>query len=96
VEEGDQREGVVAEVAPIIRVDRTCSFAVPEAMEKTLSVGQRVMVPLGRRGRLVVGFVVSLDRKAWDSTLRPVDSVVDSASFLPPDLVRLGREISEH
>lgn len=96
MEEGDQREGVVAEVAPTIRVDRTYSFAVPEAMEKMLSVGQRVMVPLGRRGRLVVGFVVSLDRKAWDSTLRPVDSVVDSASFLPPDLVRLGREIAEH
>jgi primosomal protein N' (replication factor Y) len=96
IEEGDRHEGVVAEVAPIPRVERTYSFAVPDAMEENLSIGQRVMVPLGRRGRLVQGFVVSLDRRVWDSSLRPVDSVVDSASFLTPDLVELGREMAEH
>ncbi|MGB2984312.1 MAG: primosomal protein N' [Phycisphaerae bacterium] len=96
VEEGDRREGVVAEVAPLIHSRRTYSFAVSEAMEGSLAVGQRVLVPLGRGGRLVQGFVVGLDRKPWDSTLRLIDSVVDDASFLTPDLLEVGREIALH
>ncbi len=95
-EEGEAREGAVAEVAPILRVDRTYTFAVPEELAADLTPGRRVMVPLGRKGRLVEGFVVSLDRKPWDSTLRPIHSLIDADSFLSPDLVELGRQISEH
>ncbi|UCC31595.1 MAG: DEAD/DEAH box helicase family protein, partial [Phycisphaerales bacterium] len=96
VEEGDQQERMIAEIAPVVPMGRTYSFTVPEPLEASLAVGQRVMVPLGRRGRLVEGFVVGLDRRVWDSTLRPVDSVVDPVSFLTPDLVELGREIARH
>ncbi len=96
VEEGEQREGLIAEVAPIIPTTRTYSFTVPPSMEGSLALGQRVMVPLGRRGRAVAGFVVGLDRRTWDSTLRPIDTVVDDASYLTPDLIELGREIAKH
>lgn len=95
-EEGEERECAVAEVAPVIRLERTYTFTVPDGLAGTLAVGQRVVVPLGRKGRLVTGFVVALDRKPWDSTLRPIHSLVDSASFLTPELVELGRQISEH
>ena len=96
VEEGDQQERMIAEVAPVVPGGRTYSFTVPEALEGSLTVGQRVMVPLGRRGRLVEGFVVGLDRRVWDSTLRPIDSVADPVSLLTPDLIELGREIARH
>ena len=96
VEEGERREGVVADVAPILPTSRTYSFAVPHTIEGSLALGQRVTVSLGRRGRLVQGFVVGLDRRTWDSTLRPIDSVVDEVSFLSPELIELGREISLH
>ncbi len=96
MEEGERREGVIAEVAPLIPTSRTYTFTVPEGIEQSLTVGQRVRVPLGRRGRLVEGFVVCLDRKVWDSTLRPIDSVIDAASFLTLDLLELGREIAVH
>jgi primosomal protein N' (replication factor Y) len=96
VEEGEPKEGMVAEVAPILPVAHTYSFTVPPSMEHALSLGQRVMVPLGRRGRPTVGFVVGLDRRAWDNTLRPVGSLVDAGSFLTADLIELGREISAH
>ncbi|MCH7808556.1 MAG: primosomal protein N', partial [Planctomycetes bacterium] len=95
-EEGERREATLAEVAPVLPVSRTYTFAVPTDMEESLGVGRRVMVPIGRKGRLVHGFVVGLDRGVWDSTLRCVDSMLDSASFLTPDLVRLGREIAVH
>jgi primosomal protein N' (replication factor Y) len=96
VEKGEPKEGVVAEVAPILPVAHTYSFSVPTAMEETLALGQRVLVPLRRKGRMTPGFVVGLDRRTWDSTLRPVGSLVDSASFLTPDLIELGREIAAH
>ena len=96
LEQGDQREGLIAEVAPHIRSFRTYSFSVPDSLADSLQVGQRVNVPLGRRGRLVQGHVMGLDRRVWDSTLRPIDSVVDPRAFLTPELVELGREIALH
>ena len=96
VEKGEPRDGVVAEVAPILPVAHTYSFFVPTAMEDALTLGQRVLVPLGRKGRMARAFVVGLDRRAWDSTLRPIGSLVDSASFLTPELIELGREIASH
>lgn len=96
VEEGEQRVGLIAEVAPLVRTDRTYSYAVPDELVETLQLGQRVEVPLGRAGRSVVGFVVGIDEHPWDSTLRPITRVVDDKSFLPADLIALGREIAEH
>ena len=98
IEEGQRVEGVVADVAPVLYGgrDRTYSYSVPAMLESAVSVGQRVRVPIGRRGRCVTGFVVSLDRRVWDSTLRPLDSTIDPHSFLTPELVALGREIARH
>jgi primosomal protein N' (replication factor Y) len=87
---------MVAEIAPAIPSSRIYSFAVPESMEDSLVMGLRVLVPMGRRGRLVQGFVVGLDRRIWDDTLRPIDSLVDDVSYLTPDLIELGREIARH
>ncbi len=96
VEQGEQREGPVAEVAPIIPVWKTYVYPVPPELSGKLAVGQRVMVPVGRSARLVKGFVLRLGTQVWDSTLRPIDSVLESDSFLTPELVALGRQISEH
>lgn len=95
-EEGEAREGVVADVAVVLPVHHGYTFAVPPEMEDRLQLGQRVMVPLGRKARMTMGFVVGLDRRPWDSTLRPVGSLVDEKSFLSQELIDLGREIAEH
>jgi len=95
-DEGVPREGLVAEVAPLIPTFKTYSFAVEPFMEESLAIGHRVMVPLGRRGTLIKGFVVSLMRRRWDSTLRPIKSLADDTSFLSPHLVELGREVALH
>jgi len=95
-EEGEPLQGVVAEVAPILPVNHTYSFAVPASFEGRVAVGQRVRVPMGRGGRLVPAFVLALDRRTWDSTLRPIHSPIDPASFLTPDLIEVGRQIAAH
>lgn len=95
-EEGETTVGLVATVAPLLRYSKTYSFAVPDALVDEVILGRRVVVPIGRKGRLVKGFVVALDRRTWDSTLRPIHETVDSQSFLSNDLIDLGREISEH
>ena len=38
-EEGDQRQAIVADVAPLIPTHRTYSFLVPPPMEQSLAVG---------------------------------------------------------
>ncbi len=96
IEEGEHREGVVAEVAPIFRTHKTYSYAVPTEMEDTLTLGQRINIPLGRKGTTVQGFVINLDRKRWDSTLKPITDLVDPASYLTKELIELGQEIATH
>ena len=96
IEEGEERAGLIAEVAPIIRSWRTYSYVVPEALESLLKPGHRVNVPMGRGGRMVQGFVVALDRKVWTTTIRPIESAVDEDSYLTPELIELGREIALH
>ena len=96
IESGEQRRALVAEVAPIIPVEHSYSFLVPDEMSGALSPGQRVEVPLGKRGRLVPGFVLSIDEKPWDSTLRPLHALLDAESYLTPELIDLGRRIAEH
>ena len=40
--------------------------------------------------------MVSLDHKEWDSTLRPIEELMDRESYLPPDLIELGRRMALH
>ena len=82
IEEGERREGLIADVAPLIPSFRTYSFAVPAELSDVVQVGHRVMVPIGKRGRLVRGFVAALDRREWDSTLRSIDSVLETVRRL--------------
>ncbi|MFQ5461524.1 MAG: primosomal protein N' [Phycisphaerae bacterium] len=96
IEAGEARSGLVAEVAPLLPFSKTYSFLVPPTLESTLKPGHRVHVPIGRKGRLVEGFVVALDRRVWDATLRPIASMADSESYLNSELIALGRELSAH
>ena len=96
IEEGDEVEGPVAEVAPALPIDRTYTFTVPQQLATNVRLGQRVQVPLRKSGSLAFGFVVRLDRGRWDSTLRPIHSVIDEESFLTAELIELARQIGAH
>jgi primosomal protein N' (replication factor Y) len=95
-EAGEDREGWVAEVAPLLPIDRLLSFAVPQELAGRVCVGRRVTVSVGKRRRRVPGFVVGLDRRAWRSNLDRIEEVEESPADLTEHLVALGRGIAEH
>ncbi len=73
------------------------TYAVPEALAD-LDVGERVHVPLGRRNRLVPGYVVALRPQPGagvDATrIKPIHSRDPHAISLTPDLIELARWIA--
>ncbi len=95
-EEGETVVGPVASVAPVAPIDKVYTFRVPEEWSASIEVGQRVRIPLGRSGRLVVGFVTSLDEAAWKTTLKPIESLVDPRSYLNDELLALGAWMAKH
>ncbi|UCG33998.1 MAG: primosomal protein N', partial [Phycisphaerales bacterium] len=95
-ESGEEREGPVAEVAVVGPLDRNYSYAIPEEMVSEIRAGQRVMVPVGRKDRPVLGFCVRVDLGTWSSTLKPVLEVVDPMPLLGERLLELGRWISSY
>ena len=96
IEEGEARTGLAAAVAPIAPIDKPYTYAVGPELADRLKVGQRVRVPMGKRGRLVPGFCVSLGDEKWRHTLRPIHSLIDDESYLSPQLVDLGRWIARY
>ena len=96
IEEGETKTGPTATVAPIAPIDKSYTYAVGPELANELEVGQRVRVPLGKRGRLVSGFCVALGTEEWRHTLRPIDSVIDDESYLSSQLLDLGQWIARY
>ena len=89
VEQGEERTGLVATVAPVLPVDREYTFAVPDELGGRLRPGQRVLVPVGKKGRLVTAFCLAIEQGPWSHTLKPIDSLVDPVSYLDGRLLDL-------
>ena len=96
VEEGETRVGPVATVAPVAPIDKEYTFAIPNDLADRVQAGQRVVVPLGRAGRLMTAFCLRIEQGEWSSSLKPIDSLVDQVSFLPGKLLELGRWMARH
>ncbi len=94
-EQGEQTTGPVVTVAAVGSIDKPFTFAVPKEIEN-LWPGQRVLVPVGRRGRLTPAFCLSVDRGHWTGTIKPVHSVIDDVSYLTAELLDLGQWISKY
>jgi primosomal protein N' (replication factor Y) len=95
-EPGDERVGPVARVAPLTVPEGQYTYTVPDELAEQVSPGKRLVVPLGRKGRPVVGFCVAVARERWKSTLRPVRAVVDEERLLSDPLLELGEWMSRY
>ena len=45
------------------KLDRSFQYAVPEAIRERINIGSRVLIPFGRGGKIIKGYVVSLSDK---------------------------------
>ncbi|MGE5405005.1 MAG: primosomal protein N' [Candidatus Saccharibacteria bacterium] len=70
------------------------TYFVPPIMEADISVGKRVLVPLGKR--LVRGFVCSIEPDTLFEEARPVIAVLDANPIISAELMGLAQWISQN
>lgn len=89
-------DNVVAEVLVEVKakqIDNTFSYYIPEDKKKLVAVGKRVLVPFGPR--MVEGFVLKIENKSVDFSLKEIAEVIDDEVVLNKELLELGRYISK-
>ena len=71
------------------------TYAVPAGVDPP-AVGARVVVPLG--SRIVTGIVIERDTRPVSRAVdvKPIRQVLDSGSFVPPDVVALARWTADY
>lgn len=76
------------------QLDRLFDYAIPDGW--TVRPGVRVRVPLGKKGRVVSGFVVEvLSDTDFTGTLAPLDALVSDVVVLRPEMWDLAREVAD-
>ena len=68
---------------------RVLTYSVPENLQKTIELGRRVLVPLGRGNRRVTGYVVSLGEEPPDHSTKPIADVLDERPLFDADMLGL-------
>ncbi len=85
----------VAEVAVTVPIPTILTYLVPEHMVGSLTMGLRVLVPVG--GRKVTGFIVHLaDREVDLHELKSLDSTLEDAPCLTGHTMALGLWVAQH
>ncbi len=69
-------------------------YAVPEALQERLLLGQRVRVPFGRRSLLA--YVIDFPEEPAVASPRPIEAVLDEPTLLLPHLVATARWVARH
>jgi len=96
VTEGIERVGLIATVATIAPIDKTYSYLIPDELAERVRPGVRVRVPIGARGTMQPAFCVAVSRGPWDTTLKPIDAVLDERPLLSDKLLELGEWIGRY
>ncbi len=96
IEEGEARETPLITVAPIAPIDKLYTFTAAPALADQVRVGQRVLVPLGRKATLRPAIVVKVETGTWTSTLKSVEQIIDPAGQLSDHLLELGEWIARY
>ncbi|MGN0832487.1 MAG: primosomal protein N' [Kiritimatiellia bacterium] len=87
-------------VAIDLALDRLFTYAVPEALEEKLAVGQLLSVPFGHREAR--GFALAVDGGAAGADdgaghrLKPVTAIVDETPFFSPALLELAKKVAAY
>src|SRR5688500_16944702 len=86
-----RRSGPIARVAIERSLDRVLDYAIPPALAGTLRVGQRVKVPLGRKNRGALGYVIAISNESEVEKLKAVLSIDDERVLVNRELLELAR-----
>ena len=83
-------------VAPLLPLDTTFTYAVPDALAPDAQIGCRVLVPF--RNRHLTGVIVAEgpDPATLDFRVKPIADVLDDAPALSDDMLRLTKWIADY
>ena len=70
------------------------TYAIPDRLNDSLSVGQRVVVPLGKRK--CTGFLVERTSRPEIEEVRDIEDIADPYPLLTTDMLKLTRWVSEY
>ena len=90
------RAARVATVALLAPIDKHYSYRIPDELVPDIVPGTRATVPFGRNDRPTIAFCLSVSERPWDSTLKPILSVVDETPLLNDKLLELGQWIARY
>jgi primosomal protein N' (replication factor Y) len=85
---------VIAQVAVELPVQTPLDYQIPHALRPRCQVGQRALVPLGKRQ--ILGYIVGLTSTSTVPEPKDLLEVLDDAPLLTPDLLRLIHWIAEY
>ena len=96
-ETDDRPERLVAAVVLSQGPAQEFDYLVPDALRGQVEPGRRVLVPLGRGNREVVGYCVRVENQpAGPRRLKAIQRVIDQRTLLSPAMLRLTRWIAEY
>ncbi len=87
----------IVEIAVGLPVFKTFHYRIPEKMKESLRIGMRVLVPF--KGRKITGFSIDLfdqPPKGVEEKLREVESLLDEAPLMDPQMLHFYRWISDY
>ena len=86
----------VATVALLRPIDKTYSYRIPDELADRIQPAMRITVPFGRQDRIATAFCLAVSTEPWQSTLKPVLSLVDEVPLLNEKTLELGRWIARY
>ncbi|MBL8813223.1 MAG: primosomal protein N' [Planctomycetaceae bacterium] len=91
-----QEDVLIADVVFNLPLERPYSYAIPEPLRGRVQAGQRVLAPLGRSNRSVVGYCVGVRAsEKGQRALKPISELLDGEPLLDPSMLELTRWIGE-
>ena len=79
------------------KLDRTFQYKIPEQLQQSLTVGMQVLVPFGKGGRTIKGYVVELtDMAEYDvSKLKSIVAICENSVPIESHLIALAAWIKK-
>ena len=84
----------IAQVVVELPLQAPLDYRIPHDLQPSCCVGQRVLVPLGKRQ--VLGYIVGLASTSTVADLKALDEVLDETPLLTSALLRLTRWVAEY
>ena len=93
------REGIaprteIAHIVVELPLETPLDYAIPPHLRPCCRIGQRVLVPLGKRQ--VLGYIVGLASNSTVADLKELAEILDETPLLTPALLQLTRWIAEY